>query len=193
MGPRIWAAIANILRVSAAVSCLAAFGFGTRAIEYNQRGAPDSLVMETAVLAVGSFAVALLLWNLKGPLVRGNLVVRLLVGLYMLLWVIGTLGLGLIFILIAYLVTGEPDHYDTVGKGKPPKPRFKAPANWSPTARVGPSGAMLYADANRVAASGIFDSFTPVQVVDRQGGFAHVVAATGEGGWIDLRTLTEVV
>jgi hypothetical protein len=97
---------------------------------------------------------------------------------------------------VIYLFTGEPaayDYYGFRGKGKEPKPRFAAPADWRPTGRVGPSGAMLYARPDSPDSAGIFDSFTPVQVVDKQNGFAHVVAATGQRGWIDDRTLTEGV
>jgi hypothetical protein len=118
---------------------------------------------------------------------------RVLVGLYMISWIVSTVGFGLLAVLIVYLFTGQPSAYDTAPKGKPAKPRFKAPANWTPTAKVGPSGAMLYTDSNRSAASGLIDSYTPVQVVDKQLGAARVVSASGEAGWIDLRTLTEGV
>ena len=90
---------------------------------------------------------------------------------------------GALAILIAHIMFGNRD--------KEPKPRFKAPAGWYATGKVGPSGAMLYDGPGSGDAAGIFDSFTPVQVVDKQGGYARVVAATGQGGWIDLRTLSE--
>ena len=49
----------------------------------------------------------------------------------------------------------------------------------------------LYPEPNRHGTAGIFDSWTPVQVMDRRDGYAQVVAESGEGGWIDLRTLME--
>jgi hypothetical protein len=52
---------------------------------------------------------------------------------------------------------------------------------------------MLYSNAEQDASVGILDSFVPVQVLDRRGGLANVVAATGEGGWVDLRSLQEGV
>jgi len=190
MGARAWAAIGNLLKISAVGGFLGSLVIASRAFEHQ---VPANLVPAAWAMSIGGFVLSILLWNLKGPLVRGNLIVRVPVGLYMLFWIVSTLGFGLIVILIVYLFTGQPSAYDLVGKGKAPKPRFKAPANWRATAKVGPSGAMLYADASRAEASGIFDSFTPVQVVDKQGGLAHVVASTGEGGWIDQRTLTEGV
>jgi hypothetical protein len=193
MGPRAWAAIGNILRISSAVSYLGCAVFGYRAIQLSQVGAPRDFVIEHAALSVASFVFAILLWNVKGPLVSGNFIVRLLVGLYMLFWIISTLGFGLIFIGIVYLFTGEPDNSEVFKKGKAPKPRFKPLAEWRATGRVGPSGATLYADPYRAAPAGIFDSWTPVQVMDKRDGYAKVVAATGEGGWIDLRTLTDGV
>ena len=137
------------------------------------------------------FVVSVIVWNLKGPLVSGNVIVRLIVGVYMLLWVISTVGLGLVFIGIVYLFTGEPASYDLVRKGKPAKSRFKAPRNWQPTGRIGPSGATLYTQAAGGAPVGILDSWVPVQIVDKRNGLARVVAATGEGGWMDVRTVTE--
>ena len=85
----------------------------------------------------------------------------------------------------------EPDeHRASTVEPRKPKPRFKAPRNWQATGRVGPSGATIYSDAVGGDQAGIFDSFTPVQVTDRRDGLAHVVAATGEHGWIDMRVLT---
>jgi hypothetical protein len=50
---------------------------------------------------------------------------------------------------------------------------------------------MAYGDEHRDGSTEIFDSWTPVQVTDRKNGLAHVVAATGQRGWIDVRTLTQ--
>jgi hypothetical protein len=188
MGPRSWAAIGNVLKISAAFGFLSCLYLADRAFN---RAVPEEWVNSLWIAVIGGFVLSIVLWNLKGPLVRGNLWVRVPIGLYMIFWVVGTLGLGLIWILIVYMFTGEPSTYDRTPRGKAPKPRFKEPANWQPTAKVGPSGAMVYADPYREAASGILDSYTPVQVVDKQGSAARVVAASGESGWIDLRTLTE--
>ncbi|MEP7378437.1 MAG: hypothetical protein ABI725_02635 [Chloroflexota bacterium] len=193
MGVRTWAAIGNVLKISAALGYLAAAFIGYRAFQLKQVGASGDLVLAAAAVTVLMFAVSILLWNLRGPLVSGNLIVRVLVGAYMLLWVISTLGLGLIFIGIVYLFTSEPDSSELFRRGKPPKPRFKAPAAWRPTGHVGASGATLYADENLQQPAGIFDSWTPVQVVDKRHGLAQVLAESGERGWIDLRTLAEGV
>ncbi len=193
MGPRAWAAIGNILRISAVFGYLSTGLLGYQAIELNQHGAPSNVVFVYAGAAAVSLVVAILLWNLKGPLIRGNLIVQFLVGAYMLLWIISTLGVGLIFIGVVYLFTGEPDETYFYTKQKAPKPRFKPPANWNATGRIGPSGATLYANPNRETPAGIFDSWIPVQVMDKHNGWAQVVAESGEGGWIDLRTLTEGV
>ena len=187
MGAREWAAIGNVLKISAAFGFLASLFIADSA--YNRRLPADYVPVAWAV-AIGTLLLSVLLWNLKGPLVRGSWFVRVPVGLYMLVWVIASLGTGLIWIGIVYLFTGNPSAYDAAPKGKAPKGP-KAPRNWSPTAKIGPAGAMLYRDSTRVDASGIFDSYTPVQVVDRQASAARVVAANGESGWIDLRSLTE--
>jgi hypothetical protein len=193
MGPRGWAAIGNVYRISAVVSYLAVASFGYSAIQLNQQGAPSDVVLRPAAIAVFCFVAAVLMWNSRGPLVSGNLIVRLVAGLFMISWFISTAGLGLVFLGIVYLFTGEPDSSETYRPGKAPKSRFKPPRAWRATGRVGASGATLYADSSRGAPAGIFDSWTPVQVTDKQNGLAQVVAASGEKGWIDLRTLTEGV
>jgi hypothetical protein len=191
MSPRIWAAIGNLLKISAFFGFVGATFAGYQVFQLRELGARDDLVLRGAAVTAAMFVVALIVWNLKGPLVSGNFIVRLLVGLYMLLWVISSLGLGLVVIGIVYLFTGEPAAYELVRKGKPPKSAFKPPRNWEPTGRIGPSGATLYTDAARGAPAGILDSWIPVQIVDKRNGLARVVAATGEGGWIDVRTVTE--
>ena len=193
MGPRTWAAIGNVLRISAVFGYLSGAVLGYKAIQLNQQGMAGDLVALTAGGAGVAIVIAILLWNLKGPLIRGNLIARVLVGAYMLLWVVSTLGLGLIFIGIVYLFTGEPEAIDFYTKQREAKPHFKSPSGWRATGRVGPSGAMLYSDAQRQENVGMFNSGVPVQVMDKRNGLARVVAATGEGGWIDVRTLTEGV
>lgn len=193
MGPRVWAAIGNVLRISAVFGYLLTLMFGYRAIQLSQQGASSDAVFGPAAASVAFFVMAILLWNVKGPLVSGNLIVRLLVGLYMLWWIISTLGFGLVLIGIVYLFTGEPDSSEVVRAGKAPKPRFKPPVGWRATGQVGPSGATLYSDPDCRAPAGIFDSWTPVQVTDKRNGSAQVIAESGEGGWIDLRTLAEGV
>ena len=192
MGPRSWAAIGNVLRISALFGYLSGGVLGYQAILLNQHGAANNLVLLSGGGAVASLVVAIVLWSLKGPLIRGNVIVRLLVGASMLLWVVSTLGFALIVIGIVYAFTGEPQSGDIFfTTEKQSKPRTKAPAHWQPTGRVGPSGAMVYSSANRAASVGILESSLPVQVMDKRNGLAQVVAASGEGGWIDVRTLTE--
>jgi hypothetical protein len=191
MGARIWATFGNILKISAVFSFLGGGLLGYRAIQTNQLGGPRDLVLALTAGTILSFVLAVVFWNLKGPLIRGNLIARIPVGLYMLLYVIGSFGFGLLFIGIVYLFTSEPDAVDFYRPDKPAKPRFAPPPNWQQTARVGPSGAMLYGSAARESAVGIFDSWLPVQVVEKRHGVAHVIAATGERGWIDDRTLLE--
>ncbi len=188
VGAREWAAIGNVYKLSAAAGFLLTLFVADRAFN---RLVPADFVAETWAAAIAFLVLSIVLWNLKGPLIRGNTILRVLVGLYTLAWIVSTLGFGLILFLIVYLFTGQPSKYDTTPKGKSQKSQFKTPRNWTPTAKVGPAGAMLYRDSSRSDASGIFDSYTPVQVVDRQGNAARVVSADGESGWLDLRTLTE--
>ena len=188
MGAREWAAIGNLYKLSAVAGFLASLWIADQA--FNHR-VPANFVTGAWAGAVAMLVLSILLWNLKGFLVRGNLILRVLVGLYTLGWIVGTLGFGLIVILIIYLFTSNPSAYETSGRGGSRKSLVKAPRKWSPTAKVGPAGAMLYRDSSRADASGIFDSYTPVQVVDRQGSAARIVSANGESGWVDLRSLTE--
>ncbi len=193
MGPRAWAAIGNVLRITAVFGYLGGALAAYRAAQLYQMGAPGALTLPAVALTIATFVVAFLFWNAKGPLVSGNLIVRLVVGVWVLLSVISSLGLDLIFIGIVYLFTAEPDSSEVFRKGKTPKPRFTPPADWLATGRVGPSGAMVYSNAHRETSLGMIDSWVPVQVMDKSNGYAKVVAATGEGGWIDARTLTEGV
>ena len=193
MGPRAWAAIGNLLRISAVFGYLSGAVLGYRAIQLNQQGGAGNLVALAAGGAGVAIVIALVLWNLKGPLIRGNLVARVLVGAYTLFWIVSSLGLGLIVLGVVYLFTGEPEAIDFYTQQRKTKSRHSAPRHWRATGRVGPSGATLYTDPNREAPAGMFNSWTPVQVMDRRSGFARVVAETGQGGWIDLRTLTESV
>jgi hypothetical protein len=190
-----WATIGNIFKFYAVFALIGCALFGFQAIQLNQVGNQKQLVLPLAIAAVVSFGLCVLFWNVKGPLIRGNSIARIVFGGWILLGVIFSLGFNLIFVGIFYLFTSEPAAYDYYGmfgnRDKEPKSRFKAPANWHPTGHVGPSGATLYTDPGSPDSAGIFNSFTPVQVVDKQGGFAHVVAETGERGWIDLRVLTE--
>jgi hypothetical protein len=194
MSARMWAAIGNLLRIGALWSFLASAVMAYLAVDPSQAPAPTVPVLVFAVLAVVNFVIGMLGWMAKGPLVSGNSVVRLLVGLYMLLAIVGTLGLILPIILIVYLFTSEPETYTGMwARRTPAKPRFTAPRDWGANGRVGPSGAMLYSDTDQRASVGIFESGIAVQVVGRQDGWAEVVASSGERGWIDVRTLTEGV
>jgi hypothetical protein len=188
-----WATLGNILRLSAFSAFLLTGLAGYRAITLNQVSGPRDEVILYAVAAIVSFVMAVLLWNLKGPLISGNFVVRSLVGLYFLIGIVGSLGLSLIFIGIVYLFTSEPEIASNYGyrSDAPPRPKISPPRGWRQTGTIGPSGAMAYGDEHRDGSTEIFDSWTPVQVTDRKNGLAHVVAATGQRGWIDVRTLTQ--
>jgi len=195
MGPRLWATIGNMFKIYAVLAFLTGIGLGYQAFQGKQLGLPGDLPLVLGIFCAITFACAFLFWNIKGPLIRGNVIARVLFGGWVLLAVITSLGFYLIFVGIVYLFTSEPAAYDYYGmfgnRDKEPKPRFKAPTGWYATGKVGPSGAMLYNGPGSGDAAGIFDSFTPVQVVDKQGGYARVVAASGQGGWIDMRTLSE--
>ena len=195
MGPRLWATIGNIFKIYGFFGFLTGLFLGYAALQADQRGDPEKLAVLIGTLAGVDLLLAVLFWNIKGPLIRGNLIARVLFGGQVLLSIIFSFGINLIPFGIVYLFTGEPSAYDYYpmfgGKAKEPAPRFKAPRNWHRTAEVGPSGATFYSDANGGDAAGVLDSFTPVQVTERRDGLAHIVAATGERGWIDLRVLSE--
>jgi hypothetical protein len=192
MGPRMWATLGNILKSSAIFSFLGVGLLGYRSIQLYQSGAPRDLIWPLAGLAVVSFLFSVLLWNLKGPLVSGNFIARFFVGLYFLMGVIGSLGFNLLIIGVFYLFTGEPSTYETERQGKNAQPQYSPPKNFHATAAVGPSGAMAYGGEHRDGTVEIIDSWTPVQVMGKKNGLVEVVAATGQRGWIDSRTLTEV-
>jgi len=190
-----WATIGNVFKISAAFGFVGTTFLAYGLIDANQRGIRKELIPALAVMTVLSYAFCILCWNIKGPLIRGNPIARIIFGGWTLLAVIFSFGLNLIWIGIVYLFTSEPAAYDYYGmfgsRDKEPKPRFKTPVDWQATGRVGPSGATLYEGPEPEESAGIFDSWTPVQVVEKQNGFAQVVAATGQHGWIDVRTLTE--
>jgi hypothetical protein len=192
MGPRAWAAVGNVLRINAVFGYLGGAVLAYRTVELKQQGSPNDLVFLAGGATVATIFFSILLWNAKGPLISGNFIVRLLVGVWMLLGIVSSLGFDLIFIGIVYLFTGEPATNEIFRSGgEAPKSRFKAPQNWRPTGRIGPSGATVYSAADRTASVGILDSWIPVQVMDKRNGCAQVVAQSGEGGWIDVRTLNE--
>lgn len=188
-----WAAIGNVLKIFSLPMFLSTGLIAYNAMRLAQTQTPREVIILTAGFGVVTLVFALLFWNAKGFLISGNAVARFLAGLYMLLWIVSSLGLALLFIGLAYLVTSEPEPESGWDERRPIKPRFTKPRNWLPTGKVGPAGAMVYSNAEQDASVGIFDSFIPVQVLDRRNGLAHVVAATGEAGWIDLRSLTEGV
>ena len=97
---------------------------------------------------------------------------------------------GPIPIGIVYLLTADPDPSD-YQRSSPKRsgPRFKPPSNFQPTGRVGPSGATVYSDASRTMLIGHFESYIPIQILDERDGYSRVVAATGESGWVDSRTV----
>jgi hypothetical protein len=100
--------------------------------------------------------------------------------------------LGLVFLGIAYLLTGEPEAKQSRVRNdveRPAAPRYRRPSNWQPTRRVGPSGTTVYYDPDRTMPVAMLDSDVPVQVTERGEGVAQVVAQTGLIGWVDVRTL----
>ena len=191
MGPRMWATFGNIFQVSGAFGFVVSAVLAYRVVELGQNGQSTTWVILGAAGAVTLFLLSILFWNLKGILLSGNPIARLGVGLYMAVYIVFSAGLGLIPIAVFYVFTSEPDAYDTDRQGRPVKPRFTPPVAWHASGHVGPSGATLYPEPNRHGTAGIFDSWTPVQVMDRRDGYAQVVAESGEGGWIDDRTLME--
>jgi len=193
MGPRMWATLGNILKFSAVGAFLTCGLAGYQAIQLNQVGGTHDRVVLFAAAAIVSLLAAVLLWNLKGPLVSGNPIARFFVGLYFLLGVISSLGSYLLIIGIFYLFTGEPEVTSNYGyrAERAAQPQYSPPRGWHATASVGPSGAMAYGGEHRDGTVVVIDSWTPVQVVDKKNGLAHVVAATGQRGWIDVRTLNE--
>lgn len=192
MGLRMWAALGNVMRLLSLPIFLGGGLVALAILDLLRDRGPTGPVVVASVVCALSVVMALLFWFAKGPLVSGSFVARLLVSLYMVLWLLSTAMLGLVVIGVVYLLTSEPDVYTGhFAERKPDKPRWAPPVNWQATGKIGPSGAMFYSDAEREATLGVFESFIPVQVVDRRNGLAHVIAATGERGWIDTRTLTE--
>jgi len=192
--PRFWAAIGNVLRLSAFVGFIVGLILAYAAIQDYQSGATGQLFVGRAIGAAVFLILSVLLWLTKAVLVSGRpFIVRWLVGAYMLFWVISTLGIGAIVIAIAYALTGDDVDWksDQHTRNAPRVYMPKPPANWSASGRVGPSGASVYTDASRSESLGVFDSYVPVQIVDRRSGFAYVIAASGARGWIDQRTLME--
>src|SRR4051794_40144538 len=98
MSPRLWATIGNIFRFDAVVMYLVGVFLGYRMIQLIQLGASDNSTLIGAAATVALFVIATLLWNLKGPLVSGNPIVRLLVGLLTIAWIVTSLGTALISI-----------------------------------------------------------------------------------------------
>jgi len=193
---RLWATLGNVARISAVFGVLSGAYAGYQAISRFQIGGADNVVRTEALATVIFLAVAVLLWLLKPVLISNRPpiigpIVRILVVVYVILWVIGTLGLGLIFIGIVYLFTATPSPYEYASSGpRQQVPKFRAPSNFQPSGRVGPSGATLYSDSMRTELVGHFDSYIPIQVLEERNGFSHVVAGTGQSGWIDARTVS---
>lgn len=69
-----------------------------------------------------------------------------------------------------------------------PPPAAPAGASWQPTHRVPEGGMPAYAEPG-AAASMTLDAGLPVQLVERAGDWARVVAWTGWTGWVDGRAL----
>ena len=193
MSTRMWAAIGNLFRVFALVSvALAVMGAG-RVVDWLRTSPPTNLVAVVAVIGLIDVGFAVLFWMAKGPMIDGSGVARLLGGVYMLFWVVSTAGFALVLLLITYFLTEDPAPRASIFDTRPQHMRkYKTPAGWHQDGKVGPSGAMFYGDEERESALGIFSSGIPLQVGEKRNGLAHVVADTGERGWIDLRTISEM-
>jgi len=190
---RLWAAIGNIFRVFAVLTFLGGVFavFGT--INLYRARAGDNVVFLAGAVAALILVLAFLQWEAKPALVAGSpFWARWLGGVYTSLWVIGSVGLGLVLIGVAYLLTGEPDAsalHRSNEVERPVAPRYRRPTNWQPTRRVGPSGATVYYDPDRTMPVARLDSDVPVQVTERGEGVAQIVVQTGVMGWVDVRTL----
>ena len=195
MGKRTWAAIGNVLRISALGTFLGAGVGAVVTYEAIEQGASTSRILGFGVATVVSLIFGILYWMAKGPLVSGSpSFARWIAGVVMILWIVSSLGFALILFGIVYAFTTEPDDYRGIlAAPEPVKPRFAPPVNWHATGRIGPSGATAYSDIDRAGMVAILDSYIPVQVMELQNGLAHVVASSGERGWIDARTLSEAV
>jgi hypothetical protein len=187
-----WAAIGNIFRVFAVLSLISGVVAVFNVINMFRARAGDNLVIFSSVLAALILVAAFLFWETKPALVSGDpFWARWIAVIYTVLWTVSSVGLALVFIGIAYLLTGEPETESHWRRepDRPPPPRYKAPVNWQPTRRVGPSGTTVYQDPDRTLPFAILDSDVPVQVTERGEGVAQVVAQTGLMGWVDVRTL----
>jgi hypothetical protein len=191
---RLWAAIGNIFRVFALLSLISGVLAVFNVINLYRARAGDNLVIFLSILAAVILVIAFLFWEAKPALVSGSpFWARWVAGVYVVLWLISSLGLALVFIGIAYLLTGDPEPGETRWRREPDRPaapRYKRPSNWQPTRRVGPSGTTVYYDPDRTMPVAMLDSNVPVQVTERGEGVAQVVAQTGLMGWVDVRTLT---
>lgn len=192
---RIWATLGNLYRIEAILGLLGIIPLASLAWDrYQLYGADDRFLTYAAVIVVG-LVISWLLWMFKPVLISGRPMVigpilRFLVGLGAILSVVFSLGLALIPIGIVYLLTADPDPRDYQRASAPRSgPRFKPPSNFQPSGRVGPSGATVYSDASRSVLVGHFESYIPIQVLDQRDGYSRVVAATGESGWVDSRTV----
>jgi hypothetical protein len=191
---RLWAAIGNIFRVFAVLSLISGVFAVVSVINLYRTRAGDNLVFISGAFAALILVVAFLFWEAKPALVSGSpFWARWVAAIYMVLWLISSLGLALVLVGIAYLLTGDPESTGVRWRREPEHPvapRYRPPVNWQPTRRVGPSGTTVYYDPDRTLPVAMLDSNVPVQVTERGEGVAQVVAQTGLIGWVDVRTLT---
>jgi hypothetical protein len=192
---RLWATLGNLYRIGAVLVLLGLIPLGSLAwTRYQVYGTDDQFLTYAAAVVV-TIVVAWLYWMFKPVLVSGRPMIigpilRFLVGLGAILSVVFSLGFALIPIGIVYLLTADPDPRDYQrSSAKRSGPRFKPPSNFQPSGRVGPSGATVYSDVSRTLLVGHFESYIPIQVLDERDGYSRVVAATGESGWVDSRTV----
>jgi len=190
---RLWAAIGNIFRVFAILSLIGGLVAVLNTVNLFRGRAGDNVVFISGAFAALILVIAFLFWEAKPALVSASPGwARWVAGIYVVLWIVSTVGAALLFIGLAYFFTGEPETPSVWRRepDRPAPPRHRPPANWQATGKVGLSGATVYSDPQRQEPVGILDSEVPVQVLDLGGGVARVVAKTGLGGWIDARTLS---
>lgn len=213
--PRIWATLGNLYRIEAFFGALGLIALTYSAIQRFQVVGADSVVLQYAAVIVVGLVICSLLWMIKPvlisnrPRIIGPIVRILIGGSFLLGWLVLAALLAtyyqyrgvveavllaafanFVYFGIVYAFTGEPAAYE-YARAAPQQqaPRYKAPANFAASNRVGPSGAMLYSDAMRTELIGQFESYVPIQVLEQSGGFSRVTAATGQSGWVDSRTV----
>lgn len=113
--PRLWTAIAQLMRINALICLLIALvGAVPRVLIsldliLRLPGAGIRPLARDVLVLVVLLALAWLLWSAKSALIAGRpRLVRLLVGCYVVIGVVASAGLSLIALGAAYLITRDP-------------------------------------------------------------------------------------